>query len=78
MKMDNSVVKRKDFANRLRVAGCSIIDLELSTDWADCWQFCSIRILDSAIVNSVVSERVLCDTNSAILVLRDIGAVLDR
>jgi len=39
IKMDNSVAKRKDFAQRLKMAGCKIIDLELSTDWQTAGNF---------------------------------------
>jgi predicted nucleotide-binding protein len=33
VEMNNSIPKRKEFAQRLKMAGCKIIDLELSTDW---------------------------------------------
>jgi predicted nucleotide-binding protein len=39
VKMDNSVAKRKDFARRLKMAGCKIIDLELSTEWQTAGDF---------------------------------------
>jgi predicted nucleotide-binding protein len=39
VKMDNSIAKRKDFAQRLKMAGCKIIDLELSIDWQTAGNF---------------------------------------
>ncbi len=33
VEMNNSIPKRKEFAQRLKMAGCKIIDLDLSTDW---------------------------------------------
>jgi len=39
VKMDNSIAKRREFAQRLKMAGCKIIDLELSTDWQTAGNF---------------------------------------
>lgn len=39
VKMDNTIGKRKDFARRLKMAGCKIIDLELSTEWQTAGDF---------------------------------------
>jgi predicted nucleotide-binding protein len=39
VKMDNSIARRKDFAQRLKTAGCKVIDLELSTDWQTAGNF---------------------------------------
>jgi predicted nucleotide-binding protein len=33
VEMDNTIEKRRDLARRLRLAGCAIMDLELSTNW---------------------------------------------
>ncbi|HEV3316335.1 MAG TPA: nucleotide-binding protein [Candidatus Angelobacter sp.] len=39
LRMDNSIAKRRDFASRLKRAGCSTIDLELSTEWQTAGNF---------------------------------------
>src|ERR1039458_6511214 len=33
IKMDNSLAKRRDLANRLKMAGCGLIDLNSTTEW---------------------------------------------
>jgi hypothetical protein len=39
IKMDNTLAKRRDLANRLKMAGCSVIDLNSTTEWQTAGDF---------------------------------------
>jgi predicted nucleotide-binding protein len=44
VKIDNSVERRRDLANRLRMAGCEVSDLNMSIDWQTVGDFSPKRL----------------------------------
>jgi predicted nucleotide-binding protein len=44
VKIDNSVERRRDLANRLRMAGCEVSDLNMSIDWQTVGDFSPKRV----------------------------------
>jgi predicted nucleotide-binding protein len=45
IKMDNSLPKRRDLANRLKMAGCGIVDLNSTTEWHTAGDFTLPQII---------------------------------